>query len=224
VKILAVETCTDACSAAILDGEECRELFELAPRRHTALILPMVDSLLSQAGLVAKGIDAVAFSRGPGAFTGVRIGTAVAQGIALGADIPLIPISTLAALALRASNRCEAEYVSAALDARMGQVYVGLFRRRGNAVTGVCAERVGAPGRILDGPLAEWVAIGSGWDCHGKAMTAATPGRLVRHLVNEHPHAADVARLGAVSFDATGGVPVEEAVPVYLRDLVVGPR
>jgi len=98
LKLLAVETSTEACSAALYIDGEIREKFELAPREHTKLILPMIDELMAEAQLKPQQLDALAFSRGPGSFTGVRIATGVTQGIALGADLPVVPVSTLAAI------------------------------------------------------------------------------------------------------------------------------
>ena len=99
MKLLAVETSTEACSAALYIDGIVNERFELAPKEHTKLILPMIDSLMSDAGLKPQQLDALAFSCGPGSFTGVRIATGVIQGIALGADLPVVPVSTLAAIA-----------------------------------------------------------------------------------------------------------------------------
>ena len=100
MKVLAVETSTDACSAALFIDGIVTERFELTPKEHTRLILPMIDNLMSEAGLRPQQLDALAFSCGPGSFTGVRIATGVIQGIALGADLPVVPVSTLAAIAL----------------------------------------------------------------------------------------------------------------------------
>ncbi|HDP89812.1 MAG TPA: tRNA (adenosine(37)-N6)-threonylcarbamoyltransferase complex dimerization subunit type 1 TsaB, partial [Thioalkalivibrio sp.] len=139
MKILAIDTATDACSAALFLDGEVTSRFELAPRRHTELILPMVGSLLEEAGLAVTDLDAVAFGRGPGAFTGLRIAAGVAQGLALGADLPVIPVSTLATMAQQVMDEAGAEAVAAALDARMGEVYWGCYRRDAEGV----AEPVG---------------------------------------------------------------------------------
>ena len=122
MKLLAIDTSEDACSAALCVGDEILERFEIAPRRHTELILPMMDGLLKEAGLSLRGLDALAFARGPGSFTGVRIATAIVQGVALGAGLAVVPVSSLQALAQGARRVHGAGQVLSALDARMREV------------------------------------------------------------------------------------------------------
>ncbi|MBS4052492.1 MAG: tRNA (adenosine(37)-N6)-threonylcarbamoyltransferase complex dimerization subunit type 1 TsaB, partial [Methylomonas sp.] len=129
MKLLAVETSTDACSAALFIDGEIREKFELAPREHTKLILPMIDSLMADAQLKPQHLDAVALSRGPGSFTGVRIATGVAHGIAFGADIPVVLVSTLAAIAQDFFNRRPEDVAFTAMDARMNEIFWGVYQR-----------------------------------------------------------------------------------------------
>ncbi|HEB5077907.1 TPA: tRNA (adenosine(37)-N6)-threonylcarbamoyltransferase complex dimerization subunit type 1 TsaB, partial [Aeromonas hydrophila subsp. hydrophila] len=117
LKILAVDTATEACSAALLVGEQVFSRWEEAPRDHTRKILPMVQAVLDDAGITLDELDAIAFGRGPGSFTGVRIGIGVAQGLAFGAGVPLIGISTLAAMAQGAHRLDGAEQVLTAIDA-----------------------------------------------------------------------------------------------------------
>ncbi|HWQ94164.1 MAG TPA: tRNA (adenosine(37)-N6)-threonylcarbamoyltransferase complex dimerization subunit type 1 TsaB, partial [Gammaproteobacteria bacterium] len=171
MKLLAIDTSTEACSAALLIGTETREHFKLAPREHAKLILPMVDKLLAEAGLSLSQLDAIAFGRGPGSFTGLRIAAGVAQGLAFGADVPVLPISTLAALAQGAYTDLGATRVLTALDARMSEVYWGVYQINGAGVMELHgAEEVCAPGNVslpLDG---EWVGAGSGWKEYGAAL------------------------------------------------------
>ncbi|GAB4353090.1 MAG: hypothetical protein Kow0060_03270 [Methylohalobius crimeensis] len=128
MRILAIETATEACSAALyLDGV-VEERFQVAPRRHTHLILPMAEALLAEAGLTLSALDGLAFGRGPGSFTGLRIAAGVIQGLAFGADLPVVPVSTLAALAWQVFDEGAADCALAALDARMGEVYWGIYR------------------------------------------------------------------------------------------------
>lgn len=127
-KILAVDTATENCSVALIMGNEVIARCEYAPREHTTKILPMVDSVLAEAGVKLNQLDALAYGRGPGSFTGVRIGIGIAQGLAFGADLPMIGVSTLAAMAQGSYRTEQAEQVVAAIDARMGDVYWGQYQ------------------------------------------------------------------------------------------------
>ncbi len=222
MRLLALETSTDACSAALyLDGE-VTERFAIAPQRHAALILPMIDSLLREGGLRLPDIDAIAFGRGPGSFTGVRIGTAAAQGLALATGLPLLPVSTLAALAQQAMQEASADAVAAALDARMGEVYAGLYRRGESGLAEAeCEECVCAPSAAPMPGGGLWLGAGSGWLAYADALTERFGARLAGTLPDCHPRAGAVARLAAVRFARGECVDVEAAQPVYLRDRVV---
>lgn len=120
-RILALDTATEACSVALWNDGEIHSLFEICPREHTQRILPMVQQVLADSGLTLKDLDALAFGQGPGSFTGVRIGIGIAQGLALGADLPLLGVSSLAAMAQGAFRQMQATQVLAAIDARMGK-------------------------------------------------------------------------------------------------------
>ena len=123
MKLLALDTATEACSAALYIDGEIKQEYQLAPREHTRLILAMVESLLVEAGITIKQLDALAFGRGPGSFTGVRIATGAVQGMAYGADLPVVPVSTLASIAQSVHDEHQAESVLTAIDARMQAVY-----------------------------------------------------------------------------------------------------
>ncbi len=214
-KILALETATEGCSAALAIGDHIIERFEVTPRGHSERILPMIDELLAEAGLSVGQLDAIAFGRGPGAFTGVRIAVGVTQGIAFGADLPVLPVSTLAALAQGA----EADRVLAAIDARMGEVYWGAFQRNAEGIMVSCGEEaVLAPRQVFAPAAANWLGVGSGWRAHGDELASgvAVTGRVG----DAFPHAAAVAQLGLVAFAAGRTVTAEAALPVYLRDRV----
>ncbi|HED40783.1 MAG TPA: tRNA (adenosine(37)-N6)-threonylcarbamoyltransferase complex dimerization subunit type 1 TsaB, partial [Chromatiales bacterium] len=129
MKLLAIDTATEACSAALSINGEISERYEIAPRQHATLILPMIDSLLSEAGITLAQMDAIAFGRGPGAFTGVRIGVGVVQGLAFSIERPVVPVSSLAAMAYGAMAKFNATNVLAGIDARMGEVYWGAYQR-----------------------------------------------------------------------------------------------
>jgi tRNA threonylcarbamoyladenosine biosynthesis protein TsaB len=220
-RILALETATDACSAALIIGDDVSERFEVAPRRHAALLLPFVESLLVGAGLNVTQLDAIAFGRGPGSFTGLRIAAGMAQGIAFGADLPVLPVSTLAALAQGCVRECAATAVLAALDARMQEIYFGAFRvNEDGLVTAAGEEVVCTPSAIALPPRNDWYAAGDGWQSYGEQLRAQLPQPLAGSLETARPHAGDVARLAAALWRQGGGVPAEQAAPVYLRNNV----
>ena len=221
--ILALETSTEACSAALLledqEGQKIISRFELAPRAHTKLILPMLEEVLQEAGLQLKHIDAIAFGRGPGAFTGLRIAAGVAQGLALSIDKPVIPVSTLAALALQAlqhenANRNDSprRHIIAALDARMGEVYWGHFIDQ--VLQG--EERVAKPYNMLENVPPNTLAIGSGWDAYRDELARDD----VFLIENQLPGAASIAQLALDSCRQGASVDAAFAQPVYIRDKV----
>jgi len=215
MKLLAIETATEACSVALWIDGDVRERFEIAPRRHAGLALPWAHALLAEAGVAKSQLDAVAVGRGPGAFTGVRLAIAIAQGIALALDRPVVGVSTLAALSMQAQG----DWILAAIDARMGEVYLGAFERHAEGLRALESETVVRPdvARIPDG---SWACVGTGF--------AATDGALLQRLqrtpvsvdANALPHAADVARLAAPVFARGEAVAPERVEPAYLRDNV----
>jgi tRNA threonylcarbamoyladenosine biosynthesis protein TsaB len=221
VKLLALDTTEEACSAALyLDGE-VRARYELAPRRHSVLILPMMDALLAEAGLQLAQLDGLAFGRGPGSFTGVRIAAAVVQGAAFGADLPVAPVSTLCALAQRACREIGAGRVLAAFDARMGEVYWGpCVADAAGLMQPADAERVLPPERVPLPEQGDWVGAGSGWAAYTQVLTARLGAQVEQLLPDLQVHAHDVALLGAAMLAAGQGVAAEQALPVYLRDEV----
>lgn len=215
MKLLALETATEACSAAVWVDGTVLERHQSAPRRHAALILPMIEAVLAEAGLSASQLDAVAFGCGPGAFTGVRIAVGIAQGIAFAADVPTVPVSTLAALALGASRESGCSHIAAALDARMGEVYWGAYAVVGDDAELMGEERVCAPSAVV-APSGCWFGVGSGWTVHAPALAQ----RLVvgRWRGECRPHAGDVARWAATPRARRAWVDADQALPVYLRN------
>jgi tRNA threonylcarbamoyladenosine biosynthesis protein TsaB len=225
VRLLAIETSTPACSAALHCGGDLQERFALAPRQHAALILPMIESLLVAAGIGVTQLDAIAFGRGPGSFTGVRIAASVVQGIAFGADLPVVPVSTLAALALGGMREAGQARVLAALDARKDEVYWGAYLQEADdRVVLQGRECVCRPDRVPLPAAGDWVAAGSGWDAYAGLLMPRVGGQVLRVLPDLEPRAADVARLGIDALRQGLTVMPEEAVPVYLRDNVARPR
>jgi tRNA threonylcarbamoyladenosine biosynthesis protein TsaB len=226
-RLLAIDTATQACSAALAVGETVLTRYEEPGHGHAERILPMVDELLSEAGLGLRQLDALAFGRGPGAFTGLRIAAGVAQGLAFGAGLPVIAVSDLAALAERALGELPGAAVIVCMDARMGEVYWASFGREDGTAVPLGAERVTSPaGVALEGhglaPSA-WLGAGTGFAAHpdlaarlGLGPMVVAPGLL--------PRAHEVLVVARREFAAGRVTPAEEAWPVYLRDSVAVPR
>jgi tRNA threonylcarbamoyladenosine biosynthesis protein TsaB len=216
LKILALDTSTEACSVALaIDGRLRDDVVH--GQQHSSHILSMVDALLAEAGLRLNQLDAIAFGRGPGLFTGLRIGTGVVQGLAFGAELPVVPVSSLAALA----HPQDATHVLTAVDARMSQVYWGAFTRDAHGTLELIGhECVAVPQAVPLPPAARWQGVGSGWDRYAEALTKRLGARLESWLPERYPHARDVAALATVDFQRGGAVAPEQALPVYVRDQV----
>ncbi|WP_045737274.1 tRNA (adenosine(37)-N6)-threonylcarbamoyltransferase complex dimerization subunit type 1 TsaB [Xanthomonas sp. MUS 060] len=220
MNILAFETSTEACSVAVHVGGRVLERFELAPRRHAELALPWAEQLLAEAGIGRRQLDAVAFGRGPGAFTGVRLAIALAQGIALALELPVLPVSTLQALALRAPTA--APRVLATIDARMGEVYTATYARQADGTLQASTrEQVLHPDAfVLPESDAAWSAVGTGL----AAVEATLLRRFGAHWHSADaqalPHAADVLTLALAAQARGEAVAPEQVEPAYLRDNV----
>lgn len=225
MKLLAIDTSTEACSAALsIDGETI-ERYEVAPRRHAELILPMVDSLLSEAGVTLSQMDALAFGRGPGAFTGVRIGTGVVQGLAFSVDRPVVPVSSLAALAYGALSEFNAENILAGIDARMGEVYWGVYRHADRSgVEPLVDEVVCSADETFLPESGNWVGVGTAWQGYSEILTARYGALLAEKHAEVFPRARYIAVLGMLGFAAGEAVSAEAAQPVYLRNEVAVKR
>lgn len=225
MNLLAIETATEACSVALLHGQALIDRSELAPRRHAELVLPMAEALLAEAGITRRQLDGVAVGRGPGAFTGVRLGISVAQGLALALDVQVVAVSSLAALALQAPRNGAA--VLAVIDARRSEIYAGTFSPgpeqnplQLNALRPLSEERVVGAGALVVPPDQAWNVIGSGWRAYADVLRNRLPSALRWVDGDRYPQARDVARLAEPAFAAGKAVPPEQALPVYLRDKV----
>lgn len=219
MNLLAIETATEACSIALLHGDALIDRTELAPRRHAELVLPMAEDLLAEAGIARRQLDAIAVGQGPGAFTGVRLAVSVAQGLALALDVPVIPVSSLAALAMQAPKNGAATL--AAIDARREEIYAGVFRFDADGLAEPLDRERVLTASALTMPEAEaWNVLGTGWRAYGDAIRERLPSPPRWADGDRYPQARDVARLAAPLFAAGKGVPPEHALPVYLRDKV----
>jgi tRNA threonylcarbamoyladenosine biosynthesis protein TsaB len=225
MRLLAIETATEACSAALGVGGEILSRFELAARRHTELILPMCETLLRQAGIALADLDAVAFGCGPGSFTGLRIAAGVAQGIAFARDLPVVPVSTLAVLAQGAMARHGATHVLAAIDARMEEVYWAQYVRDSQGLARLQgAQQLLRPGSITPPARGLWYGAGSGWQAYGGELAAGLGGRLRGCDPGALPDARDLIPLAEQRYREGAAVAAEAALPVYLRDRVARKR
>ena len=217
--LLAIETATESCSAALLSDGRLWVRSELAPRRHAELLLPMCEDLLAEAGLRRSDLDAIAVGRGPGAFTGVRLAISAAQGIALALGLPVVAVSSLAALAMQSPDNGAA--ILAVIDARMGEIYAGTFRRTAEGrVEALADEFVGPASALMLPEASDWNVIGSGWTAYGDALQARLAQTPLWVEGDRYPQAADVAVLAEADARAGRGVAPEQALPVYLRDKV----
>ena len=222
MNLLAIETATEACSVALIHGDEVIARSELAPRRHAERVLPMADELLAEAGLARQALDAIAVGRGPGAFTGVRLAVSLAQGMALALDLPVVTISSLAALALEApDDGDDAAAILAVIDARMGEIYAASYRRDGTGgLVALDDERVCSADALRLPEAAAWQVVGSGWATYATVLRERL-GREPRHADGaRYPQAMHVAELAAREFRAGHAHAPELALPVYLRDKV----
>ncbi len=215
MRILALDTAMEACSAALLIDGRILTRYSEPGRGHAELILPMVHELLAAGGAGLQSLDCIAVGRGPGAFTGIRIAMAVAQGLAYGAQLPVIAISDLAALAQRAADKHGVPAVLACTDARMNEVYWGGFNcPSGGLVECFIEECVSPPAAVGVDWSGPWVAAGSGW--------AAYPHMAIAPVVDAAllPRAEEIARLAVRDLAAGRALPPEQIQPVYLRDKV----
>jgi len=223
VKLLALDTAGTRCSVALLLDGKLAELDMPAERLQAEHVLPMVERLLAEAGLGLRSLDAIAFGRGPGAFTGLRVAASVAQGLAYGAGLPVVPVSDLAALASAAARLHKAERILACLDARMHEVYWAAYQVKQGSMAPLNAEALAPPAEVTppsDGP---WFGAGPGWGVYGEALKARVPA-LSGTDPTLLPSAGDIARLAETAFQAGQAVPPAQALPVYLRDKVATPK
>lgn len=223
MKLLALDTAVTACSVALLTEAGLLESGMQAERVQAETLLPMVEKLLAEAGLRLGALDAVAFGRGPGAFTGLRVAASVAQGLAYGAGLPVVPVSNLAALAAAAHVRHGVGRILACLDARMQEVYWAAYGVEGDAVQALTQESLSPPADVVPPAGAAWFGAGSGWSAYPEALEARVTG-LQGVDGTLAAGAGDIARLAYKAFQQGETVVPERAIPVYLRDKVATPK
>lgn len=217
---LAIDTASDTPTVAACRGDNVAER-QVDEGGRTEQIFRYVDEVLAATGLALQALDCVAVGRGPGSFTGLRVGMAAAQSLAFGASLPVCPVSSLGVLAYGAARRAGVERVVAALDARMGEVYAGGYRGRGAAVECVDADCVMPPGRLEISGTEAFLAAGPGWAAYPE-LAARFADRIESLDPAARPRAADLLVLAHAAFQRGESVAPADALPVYLRDRVTG--
>ncbi len=223
MKLLAIDTATEACSAALLIDSDITQKFEVAPRKHAELILTMIDQLLIDAGIKLEQLDGIAFGCGPGAFTGIRIAAGIAQGLAFATGLPVVPVSNLAALAQ--SLNTKEEYIFSAIDARMQEIYWCIFSSDlDGKITPVTDEVVSLPSSVIIPKieLSTMAAVGTGWKTYGSILTEVI-GVPISFIDTEAlPEAKHILQLARLDFESGNYIDSESIKPVYLRNNVTG--
>lgn len=239
--ILAIDTATPACSVALTNGDEILARHKLASREHTQLLLPMVDDVLSEGGMTLSQIDAIAFTAGPGSFTGIRIGFGVVQGLAFGAEIPVLPVSSLETLAHTAIRKLEIEQeiqldqlkknseitfsdliIVPMLDARMDEIYWAQFQlpiesESPNDLQRSCVDSLSPPEEICTvvSKSSAVIVVGDGWNYCDRI--SLEPTMVDATLL---PEAQDVLTIATPMIQAGQATSIEQASPIYLRDKI----
>ena len=217
MKLLALDTATEACSVALCYDDTMLTLDEVCPQQHSKRVLPMVQQLLSQAQLSLTQLDGIVFGRGPGSFTGVRIAAGVTQGLAFGADLPVYGVSTLAAMAQAAVRLHNASQVIAAIDARMAEVYIGSFILQQGLMQPAMQELAIKPQQLAAFNLSGKVyAVGTGWQAYATELLQRQHAEIAANIL--YPSAQDMLTLAQPAFAAGHFVSAEQAEPVYVRD------
>ncbi|GAB2700040.1 tRNA (adenosine(37)-N6)-threonylcarbamoyltransferase complex dimerization subunit type 1 TsaB [Aliiglaciecola aliphaticivorans] len=218
MKILAIDTATEACSAAILIEQKTDSIFEVCPQQHSQKLLPMVEQLLQRNNQTLAEMDYLVFGRGPGSFTGVRISTGIIQGLALGTEKPVIGISTLAAMAQQAIDETQAKLIAVAIDARMDEVYFALYRNENNLASLVGEEQVLSADAVLALLTEEPdVLCGTGWAAYPAFQTIVEKTGQASIL---YPASAAMMPLAIEAIAQGRFGEAENIQPVYLRDKV----
>jgi tRNA threonylcarbamoyladenosine biosynthesis protein TsaB len=219
LKLLAIDTVTEACSAALWQDGEVQERFEIAPRRHTSLILPMVQELLVDAGMSLRQLDAIAVDRGPGSFTGVRIGAGVVQGLAYAVDLPVIPVSSLATLAQAVWLKLHHKRVLALIDARMHEVYWARYELQAKEMVLAGEEQVSSLEEVTRGNGAV-CCVGSGSRQYQEQLQSQPGCQVLSDNAYDFPRAAVLVGLAVTAYERKETVSADQLEPIYLRNQV----
>ncbi|MEQ6885883.1 tRNA (adenosine(37)-N6)-threonylcarbamoyltransferase complex dimerization subunit type 1 TsaB [Salicola sp. Rm-C-2C1-2] len=219
-RLLAVDTSAGRGSVALLDGGSVRSVYSDQPRSHTRRLEPMINELLEQAGLQLGELDALAFGAGPGSFTGLRVTAGLVQGLAFGLRLPVVAVSSLRAMAHAVHSYLDAPTdVAVARDARMGELYWGLYRVTPDAVVAPLSPEALLSPKDLTMPEGtdDYLGVGDGWLLRD-SIPETVLSRMGAIMTDVAPEAAAIARLGEVLLEQGEGVDAEAVQPVYLRD------
>ncbi len=220
MRLLAIDTVTEMCSVALQIGNDVITREQIAPRSHTELILPMVDAVLAEAGCTLTSLDAIAVDRGPGSFTGLRIGVGVAQGLAFGADLPVLPVSSLATLAQSVFALNKIDHALACIDARMAEIYWACYSQRDGLMQEVIAEQVTSASQLHTPENILCYGIGTGFDAYLTDISQNSRVVLCGHQGKAYPLAQYMLPLAQVHWHAGKQISADELMPVYLRNNV----
>lgn len=219
MKLLALDTSSNACSVALQVSDDVRVKHVVEPRAHTKILMPMISELLAESGISISDLDAVVVGNGPGSFIGMRIGASVAQGLSFAAGIGVVPVSSLAAVAAEAMTETETERVVVVQDARMHEVYLGCFDKGENGLpVAIGDERIVAVGELPVSGVGYAVA-GAGWDRYPELLRANNRW-IGRRMPIDVPHARYLLCLGATAASGGKSIAPEALIPAYLRTQV----
>lgn len=223
--ILAIETSAAQCSVALLSQQQIHSMSRAGQRGHTESVLQMTQALLTQAGLSLSELSAIAYSQGPGSFTGVRLACAITQGLAVKDDIPVIGISSLQVLAQTAYDRCQCDAVLTCLDARNDSVYWGAYQLNHLGImTAMQADRVAAPAQVSVPEEANWIACGNGWQQYQSQFPTDIQRQVEYQYANCLPHARSMLMIAKMHYQQQQTQSVDNALPIYLRDDIAQPQ
>lgn len=232
MKILAIDTATEACSAALYTDQTCEVAYQVAPQQHSQLLLSMVEKLLSDAQLTVSDLDGLVFGRGPGSFTGVRIATGMAQGLAMSAALPAVGVSSLATMAQASQHLPEisARHCIAAIDARMGEVYFGIYSRNDDGIMVKQQDEVVLPPEAASAaieaflatlePASEVCTVGTGWDAYDTLKSLRDDHARLLTTSILYPSAAHMPELAKADLLAGNTLELQDIQPLYIRDKV----
>jgi tRNA threonylcarbamoyladenosine biosynthesis protein TsaB len=224
MKLLAVDTATERCSVALwIDGEVIQQE-RILNRAHAEVVLPMVSALLAEAGYTLNQLDGVGFGRGPGGFTGIRVAVSVAQGLAFGTGLPVLPVSDLEAIAAGAFRLYAEPRILVCMDARMDEVYWGAYSVSEAGICRHADESVASPGTVEMPDTDPWYGAGAGFQAYPQRLRERLAALLSGVDAEMLPAAFDIATLAAKAYARGEQLPAEQALPVYIRDRVAWPK